>query len=98
MYSNIFTECENALYLLQNSLCYPVGPCLLSILNIAGLMQNLKVNDTNELIYKTEAVPGGVSDKEPARQCRRLKRHRFIPWVGKTPLDKGMATHSSFLA
>ena len=42
----------------QNSLCYPEGPCQLSILNIAVRVQNLKVNDTNELIYKTEAVPG----------------------------------------
>ena len=28
-------------------------------------------------------------------QCRRL---RFYPWVGKIPLEKGMATHSSILA
>ena len=29
--------------------------------------------------------PGGASGKEPACQCRRHKRHRFDPWVGKTP-------------
>ena len=29
--------------------------------------------------------PGGTSDKELACQCRRLKRHRFDPWVGKIP-------------
>jgi len=29
--------------------------------------------------------PGGASGKEPALQCRRPKRHRFDPWVGKTP-------------
>ena len=28
-------------------------------------------------------VPGGTSGKEPAGQCRRPKRHRFNPWVGK---------------
>ena len=29
--------------------------------------------------------PGGTSHKEPACQCRRLKRLRFNPWVGKIP-------------
>ena len=27
----------------------------------------------------------GTGDKEPACQCRSLKRCRFDPWVGKTP-------------
>ena len=26
--------------------------------------------------------PGGISGKEPARQCRRCKKHRFDPWLG----------------
>ena len=30
-------------------------------------------------------LPGGTSDKEPACQCKRLKRHGFNPWVGKIP-------------
>ena len=29
--------------------------------------------------------PGGASGKEPACQCRRHKRRRFSPWVGKIP-------------
>jgi len=29
--------------------------------------------------------PGGTSGKKPTYQCRRLKRHRFNPWVGKIP-------------
>ena len=29
--------------------------------------------------------PGGASGKEPTCQCRRHKRCRFIPWVGKIP-------------
>ena len=29
--------------------------------------------------------PGGASGKEPDSQCRRHKRHRFHPWVGKIP-------------
>ena len=31
------------------------------------------------------SFPGGTSGKEPTCQCRRLKRHRFDPWVGKIP-------------
>jgi len=27
--------------------------------------------------------PGGASGKEPACQCKRHKRRRFDPWVGK---------------
>ena len=29
--------------------------------------------------------PGGTGGKEPACQCRRHKRPRFHPWVGKIP-------------
>ena len=28
---------------------------------------------------------GGASDKKPACQCRRYKRHGFDPWVVKVP-------------
>ena len=31
------------------------------------------------------AFPGGASGKEPTCQCRKLKRCRFDPWVGKIP-------------
>ena len=34
-------------------------------------------------IYK--GFPGGTSGKEPACQCRRHKRCRFDPWIGKIP-------------
>ena len=34
---------------------------------------------------KDKGFPGGASDKEPACQCRRLKRHHLDPWVGKIP-------------
>ena len=30
-------------------------------------------------------LPRGASGKESACQCRRHKRHRFDPWVGKIP-------------
>ena len=35
--------------------------------------------------------------KESACQCRRHKRCGFYPWVGKTPLQKEIATQSSIL-
>ena len=43
--------------------------------------------------------PGGTTGKEPACQCRKHKRHKFDPWLGKVdPLEEDMATHSSILA
>ena len=42
--------------------------------------------------------PGGASGKEPTCQCKRHKRRGFDPWVGKSPLEEGMTTHSSNLA
>ena len=41
---------------------------------------------------------GGDSGEDPTCQCRRHKRREFDPWVGKIPLEEGMATHSSSLA
>ena len=35
--------------------------------------------------------------KEPACQCRRHKRQGFNPWIGKIPLEEGMATLQLFL-
>ena len=44
------------------------------------------------------ALPGGAIDKEPTYQGRRQKRLEFDSWVGKIPLEKGMATDCSILA
>ena len=41
--------------------------------------------------------PVGTSNKEPTCQCRRHKRCGLDPWVGKIPLEEGMAIHSSIL-
>ena len=35
-----------------------------------------------------EHVPSDAGDKEPGCQCRRSKRHRFDPWVGRLPWRK----------
>ena len=36
--------------------------------------------------------------KNPPANAGRHKRRGFDPWVGKIPLEEGMATHSSILA
>ena len=40
-------------------------------------------------------LPWWSSSKESSCQCRS---RRFDPWVGKTPLEKEIATHSSIVA
>ena len=46
-------------------------------------------------ITSLSGLPWWLRCKESACQCRRL---RFDSWGGKTPLGKGMSTHSSILA
>ena len=41
--------------------------------------------------------PGGASGKEPACQCRRCKRCRFDPWVGKIPRRRAWQPTPVFL-
>ena len=36
-------------------------------------------------IQHISGFPGGASGKEPTCQCRKFKRCRFHPWVGKIP-------------
>ena len=43
-------------------------------------------------------IGGFLGGKESACQSRRNKRCGFDPWVGKSPLEKEMATCSSILA
>ena len=51
------------------------------------LCQLAAINTERSRLTSTDHVyqTGGASGKEPACQCRRLKRHRFDPWVGKIP-------------
>ena len=53
-----------------STLCYKVGPCL-SILYIA--------------VFIFWGFPGGTSGKEPTCRCKRHKRCRFDPCLGKIP-------------
>ena len=41
--------------------------------------------------------PGGASGKEPTWQCRRHKRHRFDPWIGKIPWRRAWQPTPVFL-
>ena len=70
---------------------YTSGLCLTS---------NETVNSTENgmKMYLPLGFPAGACGKEPARQCRRCKRHGLDPWVGKIPLEKEMVTYSSSLA
>ena len=56
------------------------------------------------LVLRTEgrlrphwSFPGGASGKEPACLCRRHKRRRFNPWVGKIPWRKTWQSTPVFL-
>ena len=44
-----------------------------------------------------EGFPGGTSGKGPACQCRRHKRCRFNPWVGKSPRRRAWQPAPVFL-
>jgi len=59
-----------------------------------------EINQSQKIFYDSTYVrgfPGGTSGKDSTCQCRRRKRHRFNPWVGKTPPEKEMATPPVFL-
>ena len=38
--------------------------------------------------YLHSGFPGGTSGKEPTCRCRRHKKLRFDPWVGKIPCSR----------
>ena len=41
--------------------------------------------------------PGSASGKEPACQCRKHKRHRLDPWIGKIPWRRAWQSTPVFL-
>ena len=55
----------------------------LNVSRFASKLTNLLVNSIKVDI--TLGFPAGTSGKEPTCQCRRHKRHRFDPWIGKIP-------------
>ena len=51
----------------------------------AGWQTVLVCSDGPGFSTECPVSPGGTSGKEPTCQCRRLKRRRVHPWVGKIP-------------
>ena len=45
-----------------------------------------------------QGFPGGPSGKEPACQCKRLKRCGVDPWVGKIPWRRAWKLTPVFLS
>ena len=48
-------------------------------------------------IQQLRGFPGGASGKEPTCQCRKHKRCRFDPWVGKIPWRRASQPTPAFL-
>ena len=47
--------------------------------------------------YFQKDFPSGTNGKEPARQCRRLRRRGFHPWVRKIPWRRSWQPTPVFL-
>ena len=56
------------------------------------------LSNFNSCKYFSLCFPGRDSGKEPACQCRRCKRCRFNPWVGKIPWRRKWQPTSVFFA
>ena len=65
--------------------------------NITRLLKGMELCRLQRCRW-TWGLPGGTSGKEPAYQCKRHKRFKFDPQVGKIPWKRALATHSSILA
>ena len=57
-------------------------PSRVKLLRTDSEYEDLALGVSNQLC---QGFSGGASGKEPAGQCRRLKRQGFNPWVGKIP-------------
>ena len=80
--------------------CSPVHGGLRILLNplpraAAPPVESCTCNGTCLPLVKTS--PDGASGKEPACQCRRLKRLQFNPWVGKIPWRRDWQATPVFL-
>jgi len=56
-----------------------------------------RLSDWTTTIEQLLGFPDGASDKEPACQCRRRKRHQFDPWVRKIPWRRAQQPTPVFL-
>ena len=75
--------------------CVLSGLCQDSLTELHALaFPSWSTRDNLVCVYQMCGLPWWLSGKESACQCRRC----CIPWVGKIPLQKEMATHCSTLA
>ena len=51
----------------------------------------------SSLLLLVCGLPGGANGKESSCQCRRLRRHKFNPWVGKICWRKKWQPTAAFL-
>ena len=54
-------------------------------------------DELRDFLSAVVGFPGGSSGKEHACQCRKHKRHRFNPWVGKIPWRRAWQPNPVFL-
>ena len=84
------------LYYLFCLLCVCVCVWCLCLHTVSSYIQGFSCSVIKKDIFYLLLIV--MNGKELSCQCRRHKRHRFDPWVGRIPLEKGMATHTSILA
>ena len=75
----------------------------LSLLKIQDLLQCIMIFFYEILVtsYLINGLPRWLSGIEPTCQCRRHRRWRLVPWVGKIPWKRAWThtrTHSRILA
>ena len=70
----------------------------LSYLILKEILTYLTQNSIFLIYISYFLFPDGVSGKEPTYQGRRHKRRGFDSWLGETPLEEEVATHSRILA
>ena len=63
----------------------------------SALSTDLLLESYNYVPQDTKGFPGEAIGKEPAGQCRRNKRCRFNPWVGKIHWRRAWQPTSVFL-
>ena len=93
-------------FILDSSLkteIFSTGPCGQTTHFLHSLFPGMELAfslpfTVNLSLFSFYRVPRWYSIKDSACQCRRCKRCRFNPWVGKIPLEQEMAAHSSILA
>ena len=85
--AGFLTYLNSHLLIRQILLFISSGPSPLSYIHFPSLAQILMIESPSRALSlacsPSQSFPGGASGKEPASQCRRLKRQRVYPRVGK---------------